>query len=138
MKGNAMKTSMKAPLLLLFGATVALSGLAAFGQSTATDSKTSDTQKKAADFSAKEKAMQAASRNSSGAAMPTSTEAVGLNQNKDAGKESAAAELSLQIPHGSRPVDKNAKAVAPIKNISKMTPEERNELRTAVVKDAKP
>src|SRR5215471_16416483 len=134
---------MTAPLLLLFGATVALSGLAAFGQPIATDSKATDskareTQKKATDFAAKEKAMQAASRNSSGAAMPTSTEAVGLNKNRDAGKEAAAAELAMQIPHGSRPVDKNAEAVAPIKNISKMTPEERNELRNSVVKGAKP
>src|SRR5215470_7769580 len=112
-----MKTSMKAPLVLLFGAMVALSGFAAFGQPTATDGKASETQKKAADFAAKEQAMQAASRNSSGAAMPTSTEAVGMNNNKDAGSEAAAAELSMQIPKGSRPVDKNAKVVAPIKNI---------------------
>ena len=61
-----------------------------------------------------------------------------MNKNKDAGKEAAAAELSMQIPHGSRPVDKDTKAVAPIKNISKMTPEERKELRESVVKDAKP
>jgi len=126
-----MKMSMKAPLVLLFGATVAT-------DSKATDSKASETQKKASDFAAKEKAMEAASRNSSGAAMPTSTEAVGMNKNKDAGKEAAAAELSMQIPHGSRPVDKDTKAVAPIKNISKMTPEERKELRESVVKDAKP
>jgi hypothetical protein len=36
------------------------------------------------------------------------------------------------------PVDKNAKAADPIKSLSKMTPEERAQLRKDVVKDSKP
>jgi len=39
---------------------------------------------------------------------------------------------------GSKSVDKNAKAVAPTKSLSKMTSEERAELRREVLKEAKP
>lgn len=132
-----MRTHIKTSAALIFGVALVLNGVGALGQP-ATSGSTTDKAAQAADFAKKEKAMQDASRSSGGAMMPTPTQATGLNKNKDAGKEAAAAELSLQTHKGSAPVDKNAKAVAPIKNISKMTPEERAELRKEVVKDAKP
>jgi hypothetical protein len=100
----------------------------------------SDKAKKAADFAAKEKAMQDMSRSSASGAVasPTGTEATPYNKNKDAGKAAVDEALGIQTFKGSKPVDKNAKAVAPMKSLSKMTPEERAELRREVVKEAKP
>jgi hypothetical protein len=137
---NPMKTHSKA-LPALLGVAVALAGFAAFGQTTgATPSPTTGTTEaqKAADFAKKEKAMQDMSRSSGGAMMPTPSQATGLNKSKNAGKESADSELQLFTHKGSAPVDKATKAQSPIKNISKMTPEERAQLRKEVVQDAKP
>ena len=135
-----MKTYSKA-LPAFFGVAVALAGFAAFGQSSsATPPATTGTTEaqKAAAFAKEEKAMQDMSRSSGGAMTPTPTQAKGMNRNKDAGMKAAADELSLQTHKGSAPVDKNAKAQSPIKNISKMTPQERAALRKEVVQEAKP
>jgi hypothetical protein len=107
--------------------------------STAAPAK-SDKAKKAADFAAKEKAMQDMSRSSASGAVasPSVTEATPYNKNKDKGKAAADEAADILTFKGSKPVDKNAKAQAPIKSLSKMTPEERAELRKEVVKEAKP
>jgi hypothetical protein len=107
--------------------------------STAAPAK-ADKAKKAADFAAKEKAMQDMSRSSASGAVasPPVTEATPYNKNKDAGKAAIDQALGIQTFKGSKPVDKNAKAQAPMKSISKMTPEEREQLRKEVVKEAKP
>jgi hypothetical protein len=88
----------------------------------------SDKAKKAADFAAREKAMQDASRSSASGAVasPPVTEATPYNKNKDAGKAAVDEALGMQTFKGSRPVDKNAKAVASMKSLSKMTPQERD------------
>jgi hypothetical protein len=100
----------------------------------------SDRAKKAADFAAKEKAMQDMSRSSASGAVGSvpSSEAVPYNKDKNAGKAAADEAMDILRFKGSKPVDKNAKPVAPMKSLSKMTPEERAELRREVVKEAKP
>ena len=99
-----------------------------------------DKAKRAADFAAKEKAMQDMSRSSASGAVGSmpSTEATPYNKNKNAGKAAIDEAMGIQTFKGSKPVDKNAKAVAPMKSLSKMTPEEREALRKEVVKEAKP
>jgi hypothetical protein len=101
------------------------------------DATKSDKAKKAEAFAAKEKAMQDASRSSASgtSATPPTSEAKRL---KMSGKDAMDSEMTLQKFKGSKPVDKNAQAQAPIKSLSKMTPEERAELRKEVVKEAKP
>ena len=137
-----MKTVTNTSLALLFIA-FSLNAYNAFGQATdpsATAPAKSDKAKKAADFAAKEKAMQDMSRSSASGAVgtPPATEAAPYNKNKDKGKAAADQAADIQTFKGSKPVDKNAKAQAPIKSLSKMTPEERAELRKEVVKEAKP
>ena len=130
-----MKPSTKTTLALLAGVAFALQLDGALAQATGAAEKNGKT----ADFAAREKAMQDASRSSaSGPVAAPTTPAVRLNQNKDAGKGAFEAEMMLQANKPSRKVDKNAKASDPIKSISKMTPQERAELRKEVVKDAKP
>src|ERR1700747_2581503 len=87
-----------------------------------------DKAKKAADFATKEKALQDASRSSASGAGTSNpaTEATPLNKDRNAGKGAATAELGLQLRKGSPKVDKTAKPDAPMKDISKMTPKERD------------
>jgi hypothetical protein len=59
-------------------------------------------------------------------------------QRKEHGQSSGRRGNLILSFSGSKPVDKNAKAVAPIKSLSKMTSEERAELRREVLKEAKP
>ena len=95
---------------------------------------------KAADFAAKEKAMQDMSRSSASGAVGTvpAAEAMPYNKNKDKGRAAIDQAADIQTFKGSKPVDKNAKAVAPMKSLSKMTPQERDALRREVAKEAKP
>ena len=137
-----MKTVTNISLALLFIA-FSLNAYNAFGQAadpSATAPAKSDKAKKAADFAAKEKAMQDMSRSSASGAVasPPVTEATPYNKNKNAGKAAIDEALGIQTFKGSKPVDKNAKAVAPMKSLSKMTPQERDELRREVAKEAKP
>ena len=101
---------------------------------------TSDKAKKKADFAAQEKAMQDASRSSASGPVASKpmTEVTPYNKDKDKGKAAIDEASEIQTFKGSKPVDKNAKAVAPMKSLSKMTPEERAELRKEVVKESKP
>ena len=138
MKATVTNTS----FALLFIA-LSLNAYSALGQTaepSTTASAKSDKAKKAADFAAREKAMQDASRSSASGAVasPPVTEAVPYNKDKNAGKAAADEAMGILSFKGSKPVDKNAKAQAPIKSLSKMTPEERAELRREVVKEAKP
>jgi hypothetical protein len=142
-----MKTYMSTSLALVLVA-FSLHAFDALAQSTEaspatvtpSDKKTSDKAKKAADFAAQEKAMQDASRSSASGAVASKpmTEATPYNKNKDKGKAAIDEAAGIQTFKGSKPVDKNAKAVAPMKSLSKMTPEERAELRKEVVKESKP
>jgi hypothetical protein len=137
-----MKATVTNTSLALFIA-FSLNAYNAFGQAadpSATAPAKSDKAKKAADFAAREKAMQDASRSSAygPVASPPVTEATPYNKNKDKGKAAADEAADILTFKGSKPVDKNAKAQAPMKSISKMTPEERAELRKEVVKEAKP
>ena len=135
-----MKTHRKTSFGAAIAIVVAAASLHAVGQTT--DSSTSTplmgTPAKAADFQAKQQGMQAASKSTGGTTTTPSSEAAGLNRNKDAGKAAAASELNMFTHKPSGPVDKNAKATAPIKNVSKMTPKELNELGQEVQKTAKP
>ena len=137
-----MKAYQRNAIVLLLAA-VLFNGFDAVAQTTESPSvgtAKSDKAKKAADFAAKEKAMQDASRSSASGAVgtPPVTEATPYNKDKNAGKAAADEAMGILSFKGSKPVDKNAKAVAPIKSLSKMTPEEREELRKEVVKEAKP
>jgi hypothetical protein len=138
-----MKATLANTLLALLFIAFSLNAYDVLGQtaepSTPTSAK-SDKAKKAADFAAREKAMQDASRSSASGpvASPPVTEATPYNKNKDKGKAAADEAADILTFKGSKPVDKNAKAQAPIKSLSKMTPEERAELRKEVVKEAKP
>jgi hypothetical protein len=144
-----MKTFMSTSLALVLVA-FSLQAFNAFAQSTEASpatvtpsdkaKNTSDKAKKAADFATQEKAMQEASRSSASGAVASKpmTEATPYNKNKDKGKAAADQASDIQTFKGSKPVDKNAKAVAPMKSLSKMTPEERAELRKEVVKESKP
>jgi hypothetical protein len=127
-----MKLDFKPPLMLIAAAGLCVHGLVATAQEAANSTK-------AADFAMKEKALQDASKSSaagpvSGTVMPGTS----VNRNKDAGKGAFESEMNLQKNKPSPKVDKNAKASAPMKSISKMTPEERAQLRADVVKEAKP
>jgi hypothetical protein len=131
---------MKNLFITFVAATFSLSALGVLAQSTdaaKADAAKAEKAKKAEDFAAKEKAMQDASRSSASGtgATPPPAEAKKL---KMSGKDAMESEMTLQKFKGSKPVDKNAKAQAPMKSISKMTPEERAELRKEVVKEAKP
>jgi len=133
-KDIAMKPHRKLTLALVAVAAISLSSLApaVAGEATAK-------QKKASDFAAAEKAMQDQSKSSAAGPVPDAvTQATGLNRNKDAGKGAFESEMTLQRQKPSPKVNKEAKAQAPMKSISKMTPEERAELRREVVKEAKP
>jgi hypothetical protein len=127
-------------LLLIVLAVDAYDARAQTAQPPAAAPAKSDKAKKAADFAAMEKAMQDASRSSASGAVasPPVTEATPYNKNKNAGKAAIDEALGIQTFKGSRPVDKNAKAQAPMKSLSKMTPEERDQLRREVAKEAKP
>jgi hypothetical protein len=139
-----MKRYSKASLVLALGIAVAFGYASATAQTTpdaaASNAAKAAKDKKAADFAASEKAMQDASRSSaSGAVGSPVTEAKPYNKNnKEAGKAAMGEALDVQTFKGSKPVDKNAKAQAPMKSISKMTPEERAQLRKEVVEGAKP
>ena len=129
-----MKPHLKSSLPLIVAAALALYGVGANAQDTATSR-----QSRAADFAAKEQAMQDASRSSAaGAVASPVAPSMGLNRNKDAGKAAFESEMMLQKNKPSPKMDRNAKASDPIKSISKMTPEERAQLRAEVVKEAKP
>ncbi len=139
---SASTDLMNTSLALLFIA-FSLNAYDVFGQTaepSAPASAKSDKAKKAADFAAKEKAMQDMSRSSASGsvASPPVTEAVPYNKDKNAGKAAIDEALGIQTFKGSKPVDKSAKAVAPMKSLSKMTPQERDELRREVAKEAKP
>jgi len=138
-----LKTLTNASLALLLIA-FSLNADHALGQtaepSTPTPAK-SDKAKNAADFAAKEKAMQDMSRSSASGAVatPPATEAIPYNKNKDKGKAAIDEAAGIQTFKGSKPVDKNAKAVAPMpKSLSKMTPKELEDLDRQVGKESKP
>jgi hypothetical protein len=138
-----MKTVANTSLALLFIA-FSFNASHVLGQTTepaAPASAKSDKAKKAADFAAKEKAMQDMSRSSgSGAvATPPAKEAAPYNKNKDKGKAAADEASDILTFKGSKPVDKNAKAVAPTKkSLNKMTPKELEDLEREVGKESKP
>ena len=137
-----MKTVTNTSLAVLFIA-FSLNAYDVLGQTadpSAPASPKSDKAKKAADFAAKEKAMQDMSRSSASGpvATPPVSEPAPYNKNRNAGKAAVDEALGIQTFKGSKPVDKNAKAVAPMKSLSKMTPQERDELRREVAKEAKP
>jgi len=97
----------------------------------------------AADFAAKEKQLQDESRSSASGPLPSpTTSAKSLNKSKDAGKGMLEAEAKLQTSPtrglGSPTVDKTARNVDPMKNISKMTTPEKDQLLREVQKEAKP
>jgi len=92
--------------------------------------------KQAEDFAAKQKAMQDASKSSaSSAGTKPSSEA---KRYKPSGKDTVETMQSNQSFKGSKPVDKNAKATAPVKDVKQMTPEERAQRRQEIAKEAKP
>ena len=137
-----MKTRLNASLVLLV-VSLSLNALDAVGQTiepSGPKTTKSDKGTKAADFAAKEKAMQDLSRSSAAGAVASVpvTEATPYNKDKNAGKAAADEAMGILSFKGSKPVDKNAKAVAPIKSISKMTIEEREEVWNEVAKEAKP
>jgi len=131
---------MKTALRILVTASFTLAAFGAVAQSTEashSNAANANRAKAVEDFASKEKYLQDLSRSSasgSGATKPPS-EASKFTPN---GKEMAETMRSNQTFKGSKPVDKNAKATAPMKSISKMTPEERAQLRNEVVKEAKP
>jgi hypothetical protein len=69
---------------------------------------------------------------------PTSGQPAEAKKYKPSGKETMDTMLSNQTFKGSKPVDKNAKAQAPVKDLKQMTPEERAERRKEIAKEAKP
>jgi hypothetical protein len=100
------------------------------------DAKAAAKAKKAEDFAAKHKALQDASKSSaSSAGTKPSSEA---SRYKPSGKETVETMQSNQTFKGSKPVDKNAKATAPVKDVRQMTPEERAQRRQEIAKEAKP
>jgi len=121
----------------------ALFVLASFGASAQSneakspDAASADKAKKAEDFAAKQKAMHEASKSSASgpSRSPPTSEAAKF---KPSGKEMANQMQSNQSFKGSKPVDKNAKATAPVKDVKTMTPEERAERRKEIAKEAKP
>jgi hypothetical protein len=138
MKATVKNTSL-AVLFIAFSVN-AYNALGQTGEASTGTSAKSDKSKKAADFAAREKAMQDASRSSASGAVasPPITQATPYNKDKNRGKDAADEAMGILSFKGSKPVDKNAKAVAPIKSLSKMTPEERDQLRREVAKEAKP
>ena len=123
---------MKMPISMLTAALFAAATSFAAAQSPSSESAT----KKADDFAAKEKALQDASKSSaSSSGTPPATEA---SKYKPSGKDTMNTMQSNQTFKGSKPVDKNAKAQAPVKDVKQMTPEERAERRKEIAKEAKP
>ena len=133
-------TSTSLALLFLAFSLNAYDALGQTAEPSAAVSAKSDKAKRAADFAAKEKAMQDMSRSSASGAVGSipATQAIPYNKDKNAGQATIDEAAGILNFKGSKPVDKNAKAVAPMKSLSKMTPEERAELRKEVVKEAKP
>ena len=136
-----MKT--RARLLAAMIGLAAMYGFA-YGQpvSSASDNA-GKTAKVTANFAAKEKQMQDESRSSAFGPLPLSTTtAKPLNKNKDAGKGMLEAEAKLQTSPtrglGSPKVDTTAKNADPMKNISKMSTGEKDQLLREVQKEAKP
>ena len=131
---------MKTALHILVTASFSLAAFGAVAQSTEaghSNAANANRAKAAEDFAVKEKFLQDLSRSSAsgtGATKPA-TEAPKFTPS---GKEMAETMRSNQTFKGSKPVDKNAKATAPMKSISKMTLEERAQLRKEVVEGAKP
>jgi hypothetical protein len=100
------------------------------------DAKAAAKAKQAEDFAAKQKALQDASKSSaSSAGTKPSSEA---KKYKPSGKDTVETMQSNQSFKGSKPVDKNAKATAPVKDVKQMTPEERAQRRQEIAKEAKP
>ena len=130
---------MKRAFSIVVAALFALAAYSAGAQSTDTkspDATKTDKAKKAEDFAAKHKAMQDASKSSaSSTGTPPPAQAKKSNLS---GKDSADMSMGVLQFKGSKPVDKNAKAQAPTKNIKEMTPEERAERRKEIVKESKP
>jgi hypothetical protein len=137
-KGPSMKRSIVFLSSALFAAVTSM----ASAQSASTDAPTQTQKsgdakaKKAEDFAAKHKAMQDASKSSAsstGTPPPSQSKKSNLS-----GKDSADMAMDVLQFKGSKPVDKNAKAQAPAKNIKEMTPEERAKRREEIVKESKP
>jgi hypothetical protein len=132
---------MKTVIAGLIAASFALAASGASGQSSEAtkqdaDAKAAAKAKKAEDFAAKHKALQDASKSSaSSAGTKPSSEA---SRYKPSGKETVETMQSNQTFKGSKPVDKNAKATAPVKDVRQMTPEERAQRRQEIAKEAKP
>ena len=137
-------------ICLVAGLLVA-SGSVAVAQTTADVAKASDAAKKEQkkkDFASQEKSQQKLS--TSGRALvdnPIDKNAKAADpvaRSGDKKKDFAAQEADYQKASTpgralvNNPVDKNAKSADPIKSLSKMTPEERAQLRKDVVKDSKP
>ena len=115
-----------------FGAT----GQSADGANQDVEAKAAVKAKKAEDLAAKQKAMQDASKSSaSSTGSKPSSEASKYNPS---GKDTMNTMQSNQTFKGSKPVDKNAKATAPVKDVKQMTPEERAERRNELTKEMKP
>ena len=105
-------------------------------------------EKKKKDFASQEAAMQKAS--TPGRALVDTPIDKGakpadpVTRSGDKKKDFAAQEAAMQKASTpgralvDNPIDKNAKPASPAKSISKMTPEERAQLRKEIVKDSKP
>lgn len=124
---------------MLIAASFALAAFGAAGQSTDAANQHAEASAaakatKAEDFAAKHKGMQDASKSSASSTGPSSE----ASKYKPSGKETMETIQSDQGYKGRKPVDKNAKATAPMKDVRKMTPEERAEPRKEVVKESKP
>jgi hypothetical protein len=136
-----MKTAVLETVVAILAA--ALLVLATFGAAAqSTDAGTapaagSTKDEKAKDFAAKHKALQDASKSSASGtgATPPATEAAKF---KSSGKDMMNQMQSNQTFKGSKPVDKNAKATAPTKDVKTMTPEERAQRRKEIVQESKP
>jgi hypothetical protein len=130
---------MRTAVSILIVASFTLAVFSAGAQSTDTkspDATKTEKAKKAEDFAAKQKAMQDASKSSaSSTGTPPPAQAKKSNLS---GKDSADMAMGVLQFKGSKPVDKNAKAQAPVKDIKTMTPEERAERRKEIVKESKP
>jgi len=136
-----MKTAVaRKAVCILAAASFALAASGASGQSSEAAKQDADdkaaAQAKKEDFAAKQKAMQEASKSSaSSAGTKPSSEA---KRYKPSGKDTVETMQSNQSFKGSKPVDKNAKATAPVKDVKQMTPEERAKRRDEIAKEAKP
>ena len=116
------------------------------GSTTSADTASADKAKakaaKKKKFAAEQKQMEAESRSSASGAMSSGGAAQPTTKmsGKGTGKEmqQSMQNESRNMATGSPPVNKNAKAQDPMKDISKMTPEERAQLRKQTVEGAKP